>query len=135
MHRTDRGVPGCRMHADPARVMGRKPSCTGAPVRRESTAAFQETEDGKVKTRSLFLAGAVLMVIAAGINAQQKQSQDLSWAFPQLVAAKELKPVEDDGKHVESQAATRNTRKNRSMSFLMLPIGFPGSIHRFRRRT
>src|SRR2546426_1201118 len=64
MHRTDRGVSGSRMHTHPARTMGRKPSCTGAAVRRESTAAFQETEDRKVKTRSLFLAGAALIVIA-----------------------------------------------------------------------
>src|SRR5437773_12338661 len=98
MHRTDRGVPGGRMHAHPARAMGRKPSCTGAPVRRESTGAFQETEDRKVETRSLFLAGAVLIVIAARISAQQKTSQDLTWACPRLIATKELKPDEDDGK-------------------------------------
>ena len=86
-----------------------------------------------MKTRSLFLAGAVLIVIAAGISGQQKTSQDLTWAFPQLVAAKELKPVEDDGK--PRRVPGSNKGKNRSTSFLMLPIGFPGSIHRFRKRS
>src|SRR5437867_12342896 len=114
MHRTDRGVPGCRMHAHPARAMGRKPSCTGAPVRRESTAAFQDTEDRKGKTRSLFLAWAGLMVIAAGINAQQKQSQDLSWAFPQLGAAKELKPGEDGGKQGPRPGVRKEDREQRA---------------------
>src|SRR5206468_12180544 len=124
MHRMDRGVSGGRMHAHPARAMGRKPSCTSALVRRESTAAFQETEDRKVKTRSLFLAGAVLIVIAAGISGQQKTSQDLTWAFPQLVAAKELKPVEDDGK--PRRVPGSNKGKNRSTSFFNAPDWFPG---------
>src|SRR5881296_1200552 len=125
MHRTDRGIPGCRMHAHPARAMGRKPSCTGAPVRRESTAAFQDTEDRKVKTRSLFLAGAVLMVIAAGINAQQKTSQDLTWAFPQLVAAKELKPVEDDGKPRRVPGSNKEYTQKQIDEFFNAPDWFP----------
>src|SRR2546426_7779849 len=121
MHRTDRGVSGSRMHTHPARTMGRKPSCTGAAVRRESTAAFQETEDRKVKTRSLFLAGAALIVIAAGINAQEKASQDLTWAVPQLVPAKELMPVEDDGKPRRVPGSTKQYTQTQIEEFFNAP--------------
>ena len=78
-----------------------------------------------MKTRSLFLAGAVLIVIAAGISAQQKTSQDLTWAFPQLIAAKELKPVEDDGKPRRVPGSNKEYTQKQIDEFFNAPDWFP----------
>ncbi len=78
-----------------------------------------------MKTRSFFSAGAVLIVIAAGIHAQQKASQDFTWAFPQLVPAKELKPVEDDGKPRRVPGSTRQYTQTQIDDMFSIPDWFP----------
>jgi cytochrome c553 len=50
-----------------------------------------------MRRKTLLSAASVVMILFIG-SSQAQQQNDLTWAFPQLVPQKDLRPVEDDGK-------------------------------------
>jgi cytochrome c553 len=76
-------------------------------------------------TKLLAVAGSVLIFIAATMYGQQQPGQDLTWAFPQLVPAKDLKPVEDDGKPRRIPGSTKEYTQTQIDDLFNVPDWFP----------
>jgi len=79
-----------------------------------------------MKFKTLLFALVVACFLIAGTNqGQQKAAPDLTWAFPQLVPRKDLKPVEDDGKPRRIPGSTKEYTQKQIDDQFNIPDWFP----------